>query len=226
MPEHRLVPAQGAITIHDLLTHTSGLDSSGLGSAVAAWSQPGPEATLASHAPRYAGMLLDSQPGNRWGYSPRVGHDVVARIIEIVSGLPYDEFVCTRIFEPRGMTDTHFHLPPDKESRRVVIRARHPRRDRRLKLPRPILMKSGAPQDTSENAARFQNRAPLMYRHLWHRHPDGVFTNLASLLPDHPRLTRLYSDRRAVATGAVRLEGLNLMGVGDSMEPRVAAAGG
>ena len=65
VPEHRLVPAQRAITIHDLLTHTSGLDSSGLGSAVAAWPRPGPEATLASHVPRYAGMLLDFQPGTR-----------------------------------------------------------------------------------------------------------------------------------------------------------------
>ena len=103
------------------MTHTSGLDSSGLGSAVATLPEPGPEATLASHVPRYAGMPLDFQPGTRWGYSPRVGHDVVARIIEIVSGLPYDEFVRTRIFEPLGMTDTHFFLPPAKESRRVVI---------------------------------------------------------------------------------------------------------
>ena len=121
VPEQRLVPAERAITIHDLLTHTSGLDSYGLGSAVAALPEPGPEATLASHAPRYAGMALDFQPGTRWGYSPRVGHDVVARIIEIVSGLPYDEFVRTRILEPLGMTDTHFILPPEKESRRVVI---------------------------------------------------------------------------------------------------------
>ena len=121
VPEHRLVPAERAITIHDLLTHTSGLDSHGLGSAVAALSEPGPEATLASHVPRYAGLALDFQPGTRWGYSPRVGHDVVARIIEIVSGLTYDEFVRTRILEPLGMTDTHFNVPPEKESRRVVI---------------------------------------------------------------------------------------------------------
>ena len=120
-PAHRLVPAQRAITIHHLLTHTSGLDSYGLGSAVAVLPEAGPEATLASRVPLYAGMPLDFQPGTRWGYSPRLGHDVVARVIEIVSGLPYDEFVRTRIFEPLGMTDTHFNLPPEKESRRVVI---------------------------------------------------------------------------------------------------------
>ena len=122
VPEHRLVPAERAITIHHLLTHTSGLDSNGLGSAVAALPEPGPEATLASHVPLYAGMPLDFQPGTRWSYRPRVGHDVVARIIKIVSGLPYDEFVRTRIFEPLGMTDTHFNLPPEKESRRVQRR--------------------------------------------------------------------------------------------------------
>ena len=66
-------------------------------------------------------MALDFQPGMRWGYSLRVSHELIARIIEIVFGLPYDEFVCTRILEPLGMTDTHFNLPPEKESRRVVI---------------------------------------------------------------------------------------------------------
>ena len=120
-PEHRLVPAQRAITIHDLLTHTSGLDSYGLGSAVAVLPEAGPGATMASRVPLYADMPLDFQPGTRWGYSPRLGHDVVARVIEIISRLPYDEFVRTRIFEPLGMTDTHFNLPPEKESRRVVI---------------------------------------------------------------------------------------------------------
>ena len=118
---HRLVPAERPITIHHLLTHTSGLDAGGLGSAVSALPAAGPQDTLASRAPQYAGMALDFQPGAWWGYSPRIGYDVVARIIEIVSGMPYDRFVRARIFEPLGMTDTHFHLPPEKESRRVVI---------------------------------------------------------------------------------------------------------
>ena len=121
LPEHRLVPAERPITIHHLLTHTSGLASSGLGSAVSEVKGPGPDETLADHAPRYAKMALDFQPGTRWAYSPRVGLDVVARIIEIVSGMPYDKFVSERIFEPLGMKDTYFNLPAEKESRRVVI---------------------------------------------------------------------------------------------------------
>ena len=121
VPEHRLVAARRPITIHDLLTHTSGLGSNGLGAAVAGLPARGPEDTLATSVPLYAAMPLDFQPGTRWSYSPGVGHDVVARIIEIVSGQPYDEFVRERIFEPLGMTDTHFFPPPEKESRRVVI---------------------------------------------------------------------------------------------------------
>ena len=121
VPEHRLVPAERAITVHDLLTHTSGLASEGLGSAVAVLPEQDPEATLASRVPVYAGMPLDFQPGTRWAYSARMGHDVVARVIEVVSGQPYDEFVRTRILEPLGMADTHFSVPPEKEARRVVI---------------------------------------------------------------------------------------------------------
>ncbi len=120
-PEHRLVPAKRRITIHDLLTHTSGLGSYGLGTAVAGLPELKPEDTLATRVPQYASMPLDFQPGSQWGYSPRIGHDVVARIVEIVSGTPYDEFLRQRIFEPLGMKDTHFFLPPEKESRRVVI---------------------------------------------------------------------------------------------------------
>lgn len=120
-PAHRLVPAERPITIHDLLTHTAGLGSYGLGTAVAKLPNVGPDDTLASRVPLYARMPLDFQPGSRWGYSPRIGHDVVARIVEVVSGESYDEFLRRRIFEPLGMTDTHFFLPPEKEPRRVVI---------------------------------------------------------------------------------------------------------
>jgi CubicO group peptidase (beta-lactamase class C family) len=121
MPEHRLVPAQRPITIHDLLTHTAGLGTYGLGIAVAGWPEPGPEDTLETMMPVYAAMPLDFQPGTRWAYSAGIGLDVVARIIEVVTEMPYEDFVHTRIFEPLGMTDTYFFLPKDKESRRVVI---------------------------------------------------------------------------------------------------------
>ena len=121
IPEHRLVDVHRPLTIHDLLTHTSGLASSGLGSAVAKWKR-GPEEILETWIPQVAAGPLDFQPGTRWAYSGTVGLDVVARIIEIVSGQRFNEFVQKRIFDPLDMKDTCWNLPKEKVSRLVVIR--------------------------------------------------------------------------------------------------------
>ena len=126
IPEHRLVPAKREITIHDLLTHTSGLGTGGLGSLVAERAPfPLPsDRTLATEMSRYASSPLDFQPGERWSYSGLVGLDVVARIIEVVSGQPYDEFINQRIFEPLDMNNTWFNVPEEYRDRRVVIKDR------------------------------------------------------------------------------------------------------
>ena len=121
IPEHRLVPAHREITIHDLLTHTSGLASSGLGSAIQERRQRSADATLENQMPVYASYALDFQPGSRWTYSPGIGLDVVARIVEIVSGKPFDEFISERILEPLDMNSTYFNVPPEYQNRRVVI---------------------------------------------------------------------------------------------------------
>ena len=55
-------------------------------------------------------------------YSPGTGLDVVARIIEITSGQPFNEFVQENIFDPLDMKDTHWKVPLEKYSRVVVIR--------------------------------------------------------------------------------------------------------
>ncbi len=124
VPEHRLVPANRPITIQHLLTHTSGLASGGLGTAVTGRLPRDAETTLASQMPKYGAVPLDFQPGSRWSYSPGIGLDVVARIVEIVSNKPFDEFLRERIFQPLGMNDTYFNVPPEKTSRRVVIHGR------------------------------------------------------------------------------------------------------
>ena len=121
LPEHRLVPALTPITIKHLLTHTSGLGSGGLGTAV---SERSKRTTLASYIPTLGNSILDFQPGSRWVYSGGTGLDVVARIIEIVTEMPYDEFVQKRIFDPLRMVDTHYNVPDSKSSRRVAIQDR------------------------------------------------------------------------------------------------------
>ncbi|MCY3621586.1 MAG: serine hydrolase [Gammaproteobacteria bacterium] len=121
LPDHQLVDVDRTLTIHDLLTHTAGLHTGGIGSAVANLDRPGPSDTLASWIPKVAAGPLDFQPGSRWSYSGTVGLDVVARIVEIVSGTPFNEFVQTRIFDPLDMKDTHWNVPKDKLERMPVF---------------------------------------------------------------------------------------------------------
>ena len=126
IPEHRLVPAKREITIHDLLTHTSGLGTGGLGT-LSGIQAPFPlpsDRTLETEMSRYASGALDFQPGERWSYSGLVGLDVVARIIEIVSEQPFDEFLQERIFEPLDMNNTWFNVPEEYSDRRVAIHGR------------------------------------------------------------------------------------------------------
>lgn len=155
VPEHRLVPADRPITIQHLLTHTSGLMSSGLGSAVAGRGRRGPDATLATYIPTLGDVPLDFQPGTRWSYSGGTGLDVVARIIEIVSGLPFDVFLQERIFEPLGIKDTHFNLPESKQDRRVVIRGRNTSGSSRSG-PTKYFSASGGLSSTAEDYLRLE----------------------------------------------------------------------
>ena len=120
-PDHQLVDANRPLTIHDLLSHTAGLYTGGIGTMVSKLERPGESDTLASWIPRVAAGPLDFQPGTRWAYSGTVGLDVVARIIEIVSGTPFNEFVQTRIFDPLDMKDTHWNVPEDKLDRMPVF---------------------------------------------------------------------------------------------------------
>ena len=115
-PEYRLVDAHRPVTIHDLLTHTSGISGRSLGKA---GKGPGKDETLATWIPVVAQGPLNFQPGTRWGYGG--GLDVVARVIEIVSGMPFNDFVQKRIFDPLDMKDTHWILPKDKLHRLLVF---------------------------------------------------------------------------------------------------------
>jgi CubicO group peptidase (beta-lactamase class C family) len=119
-PRFYTVPADREITIRDLLTHTSGLVS-GTNSnfAARAVALKGRE-SLADYLPRLADVPLEFQPGTRWAYSAQAGFDALARIVEVVSGMPYDQFAKTRLFDPLGMKDTFFY--PAEGNPRMVTR--------------------------------------------------------------------------------------------------------
>jgi CubicO group peptidase (beta-lactamase class C family) len=98
-------PVEG-LTIRHLVTHTSGL----VGKQECIES-------LACTANLLAARPFGFQPGEKWEYSP--GMNVVGRIIEIASGMPYDKFLHKRIFAPLAMNDTTFY-PTDAQRARIA----------------------------------------------------------------------------------------------------------
>jgi CubicO group peptidase (beta-lactamase class C family) len=112
----RLVPAAREITVQDLLTHTSGLANGFEGPAgeyVRRANLPS-GGSLDERVKRAAKLPLNFQPGTQWEYSPSTGFDTLGRIVEILSGMSLEQFFKTRIFDPLGMKDTFFTVPPNR----------------------------------------------------------------------------------------------------------------
>lgn len=104
------------ITVRDLLTHTSGLPGrmpEGLSDLYLKRDH-----TLAEGVMAFSQRPLDFPPGSKWAYC-NAGIDTLGRIVEVVSGMPYEAFLEKRIFEPLGMRDTTFY-PRDEQLPRVA----------------------------------------------------------------------------------------------------------
>ena len=98
--EGQRVRAMRPITLRDVLTHTSGLGE---------LTERDPHLTLADTSVQLSRQPLRFQPGSRWSYST-AGFDILGRIIEVVSGIPFDRFLQRRVFDPLGMKDTSFWI--------------------------------------------------------------------------------------------------------------------
>jgi len=98
-----------APTLRDVMTHTSGLGD---------MYTRDPHLTLAETGKRLAQQPLRFQPGSRWAYST-AGIDVLGRVVEAASGMPFDRFLQSRVLDPLGMKDTSFWLAPENQSRWV-----------------------------------------------------------------------------------------------------------
>ena len=121
-------PAGREITIRQLLTHTAGLDYAGIGTADfrAIYAKAGvpsgignDESTIGDKMRTLAKLPLRAKPGERYAYS--LSYDVLGYFVEVVSGMPFDRFLRTRIFDPLGMKDTWFYLPSDRHERLVAL---------------------------------------------------------------------------------------------------------
>jgi len=102
--DHTLLkPVARPVTIRHLLSHTSGLTGqSELQQAVGADATPIKARALAS-----VNGPLQWQPGDKYAYGNQ-GMNIAARVVEVVSGLSYEDFLQQRIFDPLGMTETTF----------------------------------------------------------------------------------------------------------------------
>jgi CubicO group peptidase (beta-lactamase class C family) len=121
-------PAKSEITIRQLLTHTSGLDYAGIGNQEfkAIYSKAGLVSGIGNHQSTIGekmkilgGLPLKHHPGEAYTYG--LNMDVLGYLVEVLSGMSFDQFLKTRIFQPLGMNDTYFYLPTDKHSRLVAL---------------------------------------------------------------------------------------------------------
>ena len=126
-PEIYTVPAERELTIRDLMTHTNGLETGGPGSREGARISPrNTSSNLAAYVPTLGAVPLDFQPGSKWQYSALSGIETLGRIVEITSGMTFDQFLQKRMFEPLGMKDTAFFPTDDRMPRVVTLYERRP----------------------------------------------------------------------------------------------------
>lgn len=122
------VPAKRNVTFRDLLTHSSGLDYTDIGTA------PGnaiyTKAKIPSGLGYFDANLLDRmkalgklplmfQPGEKWQYG--LNSDLLGCLIEVISGQNLEDFLRQHIFNPLGMKDTYFNLPQSKTGRLATV---------------------------------------------------------------------------------------------------------
>lgn len=118
-----IMDAKKQITIKHLLMHTSGLTYGWGGKPVddlyrqAKIFERG--STLADMVKKLGTIPLVHEPGEKWKYSVSV--DVLGYLVEVVSGMPFEEFLQTRLFKPLGMVDTAFSVPDDKVHRYAAL---------------------------------------------------------------------------------------------------------
>ena len=118
-----ILNAKKEVTIKHLLTHTAGLIYGWGGEALdkryqkANLFQPG--TPLADTVKKLSDLPLAHEPGDRWTYG--VSTDVLGYLVEVVSGMPFEEFLQTRLFGPLGMVDTAFSVPIEKLDRFAAL---------------------------------------------------------------------------------------------------------
>ncbi len=130
-------PANHAMTIRELMSHTGGLlytpplSRGPLADAYGKVNVLDRNSTLKEMADKLGKLPLGYQPGTQWVYSVSV--DVQGYLVEVLSGQPLDQYLQEKIFTPLGMKDTAFYVAPDKATR--LSRNYAPGQDGKLASP-------------------------------------------------------------------------------------------
>ncbi len=129
-------PVNKEITIRHLLTHTSGIGYGAIDPDdrfKKIYKEAGvtdlfttKNIRIEESVKKLAKLPLHHQPGEKFTYSE--GLDVLGYFIELMSGMPLDQFFRTRIFDPLGMDDTWFYLPESKYDRLVKVQMKEDKR--------------------------------------------------------------------------------------------------
>ncbi|QDV33045.1 serine hydrolase domain-containing protein [Tautonia plasticadhaerens] len=183
-PPFEIAPAEGEITIRQLLTHTSGLSYRFAGKPHLAemYARAGVSdglsetpGSIGDNAWRIAQVPLLHHPGTAWEYS--LSTDVLGRVVEVASGQSLDTFFRSRIFDPLGMDDTYFVLPEEKRDRLAAVY--EPDEDGGI---RPL-------------DSRPEQHGPLVYSASYPTWDDGAYysggAGLVSTLGDYARFLQM-----------------------------------
>lgn len=125
LEENKLVSPKREMTIHDLLTHQAGFSHhmqplspiAALYRASLVLQRDSGE-TLKGFIEKLAEFPLAFHPGSNWHYS--LSYHVLAYLVELFSGMPFDEFIAKKINTPLGLLDTGFYLPKHKANRLAI----------------------------------------------------------------------------------------------------------
>ena len=120
----KLRDPKGAVTIRQLLSHTSGFAYEFMHPDVAGYAKSGKVASMAAGGEGFLKAPIVADPGSRWEYG--ISTDWLGKIVETVSGESLEQYFQMHIFAPLGMQDSSFVVPAAKQARLASVHARKP----------------------------------------------------------------------------------------------------